>query len=78
MRAAPSPSAPVTARLRINTWVRVARTEGDYFEVVVRAGGSPARGFVERRFVVNQSRLDVDPVLETARKEAAAGRPWRP
>ncbi len=75
MRAAPSPSAPVTARLRINTWVRIARTEGDYFEVVLRAGGSPARGFVERRFVVNQSRLDVDPVLETARKEAAAGRP---
>lgn len=75
MRAAPSPSAPVTARLRINTWVRVARTDGEYVEVVVRAGGSPARGFVERRFVAEQSRLDVDPVLETARKEAAAGRP---
>lgn len=75
MRAAPSPSAPIKARLRINTWVRIARTEGEYFEVVLRAGGSPARGFVERRFVVDRSRLDVDSVLETARKEAAAGRP---
>lgn len=74
MRAAASPSASVVARLRINTPVRVGRAEGDYVEVVVRAGGSPARGFVERRFLGDRM-LELDSVLEAARKEASAGRP---
>lgn len=75
LRAAASPSAPVVARLRINTDLRVVRTEGEHVEVVVRAGGSPARGFVERRYVSDGPMLEVGSALEAARKEASAGRP---
>ena len=77
MRAAASPSAPVVARLRINTLLRVASAEGDYVEVVVRAGGSPARGFVERRFIGDRM-LELASVLEAAGRKLRRDVRWRP